>query len=88
LNLKGIQNKIQYAQTEKSNICFLICFNDVYNVVYFQIVLSFIMILPSDIEFLLNMLGFISWLMYGLGMVAHLVLRYKMKHVQRPLRVS
>lgn len=51
------------------------------------IVLSFIMILPSDIEFLLNMLGFISWLVYGLGMVAHLVLRHKMKHVQRPLRI-
>ena len=75
-------------KTEKSKIFFLLCFNAVYNVVYFQIVLSFIMILPSDIEFLLNMLGFISWLVYGLGMVAHLVLRHKIKHVQRPLRVS
>ncbi|XP_071166976.1 b(0,+)-type amino acid transporter 1-like [Mytilus edulis] len=50
-------------------------------------IFAFALILPSDIKSLLNMLGFLRWFFYGLGMIAHIVLRYRMKDVDRPLKV-
>ncbi|XP_071166973.1 b(0,+)-type amino acid transporter 1-like isoform X1 [Mytilus edulis] len=51
------------------------------------VALSFIMILPSNISLLLNLLGFLTWFFYGFGMVANIVLRFKMKDTKRPLKV-
>ncbi|VDI79581.1 solute carrier family 7 (L-type amino acid transporter), member 9 [Mytilus galloprovincialis] len=50
-------------------------------------ILAFALIMPSDIRSLLNMLEFLKWFFYGLGMIAHIVLRYRMKDVDRPLKV-
>ncbi|CAC5405976.1 SLC7A9 [Mytilus coruscus] len=50
-------------------------------------IIAFALIMPSDIKSLLNMLEFLRWFFYGLSMIVHIVLRYRMKDVDRPLRV-
>lgn len=53
-----------------------------------QAAIALIMVIPSDIGSLIDFFSFTAWIFYGGSMVALLLLRYTMKDVHRPYKVS
>lgn len=49
--------------------------------------LSMIYMIPAEIATLLNLLNFLSWLFYGMAMVAVIILRWKMKDAERVIKL-
>lgn len=60
--------------------------NDI-SVCGFQIVVALLMIAAGDISSLIDFLGFVTWLFYGLNFLAVVILRFRMKDASRPYRV-
>lgn len=48
---------------------------------------SFVMMIPADLSKMLNLVGFINWIFDGAIMVIHIILHFRMKDVERPLKV-
>ena len=49
--------------------------------------MTVILLIPGDIETLINYFSFAQWMIYGLVMVAVLILRYKHPDWERPIKV-
>jgi len=54
----------------------------------FQVIVSILTIIPSDLSTLIDFYSFCIWLGYGVTMAALLVLRYTEPKLPRPYKVS
>jgi L-type amino acid transporter 9 len=56
-------------------------------ILYIQGFLALLFILSGDIKSLIDFCSFVSWIFYGLAMVALMVMRRTKKHVKRTYKV-
>jgi hypothetical protein len=62
-------------------------FHQKYVTVIHQGSCAFVCVWPSNIGELIQYIGFLSWIFWGLCFVAVIVLRYKMPDIHRPFKV-
>ena len=55
---------------------------------FFQVLIAFFMLLPSDIETLIDFFSFAAWMFYAIVFCALLYLRYKAPNAVRPFKVG
>ena len=83
LKMMAIQNiRLFFMFSYQRNFTFILI------IIPFQTIIALLMVIPSDIESLIDFFNFTAWLFYGLTMAALILMRWTYKDTPRPYKVS